>query len=120
MKHKMNAVRTIHAGRSYASKLEAAYAAHLAKQKEDGEILFWLEQVPFRFWDGSKYVLDFMVFTSDGDVRFIETKGRETSDFRRKVKLIAREYPQVRLTIVKGVLSKGQYVGFKEETRADD
>lgn len=114
MKHKLRAVRTTYNGRNYPSKLEAAYAAHLTKQKEDGLILFWLEQVPFRFWDGSKYVLDFMVFTAT-DVLFVETKGKETTEFRRKMKLMAREYPQVELRLVKGVLSKNQYVGFKEE-----
>lgn len=120
MKHKLKAVRTEFLGKSYPSKLEAAYAAHLAKQKEDGLILFWLEQVPFRFWDTSKYVLDFMVFTSDGDVKFIETKGKETAEFRRKMKLMAREYPHVKLIMARGVLSKNQYVGFKEEVYGED
>lgn len=115
MRHKLRAVRTTYNNKSYASKLEAAYAAHLDDLKKDGLILFYLEQVPFRFWDTSKYVLDFMVFTTDGEVKFIETKGKETAEFRRKMKLMKREYPQVDVIIVKGQVKDGQYVAFKEE-----
>lgn len=114
MRHKLRAVRTTYNNKSYASKLEAAYAAHLDGLKKDGLILFYLEQVPFRFWDTSKYVLDFMVFTTDGEVKFIETKGKETAEFRRKMKLMRREYPYFSVTIVKGKMKNGRY-GFTEE-----
>jgi hypothetical protein len=93
---KYNAVRT----NGYASKKEAEYAEGLAAAKAAGDISFWLEQVPFKLPGGSKYLLDFVVFTLVPktaraehllmvdkidraelhwafDVRFVEVKGRD-------------------------------------------
>lgn len=114
MRHKFKATRTTYNGRSYPSKLQAAYAKYLTDLKKEGLVLFFLEEVPFRFYDTSKYLVDFMVFMTDGEIRFIETKGRETSEFNRKMKLMKMEYPCVNIIVVKGKAKNGWYE-FTEE-----
>lgn len=114
MKHKFKATRTEYNGRIYPSKLQAQYAQYLTTLKEEGLILFWLEEVPFRFYDTSKYLVDFMVFMADGEIRFVETKGKETKDFNRKMKLMKMEYPYFSVVVVKGKLKNGKYE-FTEE-----
>lgn len=119
MRHKFRSTTTEYQGRKYPSKLAASYAAHL---KADEQLLFVLEEVPFRFWDGSRYMLDFMAFYKDGTVLCLETKGRETADFRRKMKLMKREYSPVDVHIVKGIYDtkKKIYTDFTMHIWGDD
>lgn len=100
-RHKFGAVRTEVNGRTYASKAEAAYAAKLALRKRAGQVLFWLEQVPFHLTGGVKYVCDFCVFEADGNVRFVEVKGHETAVWKMKSKQVAELYPHVTIEVVK-------------------
>jgi hypothetical protein len=83
-KNKYGAVRT----NGYASKKEADYAAGLELAQKAGQIAFWLEQVPLRLPGGSKYLLDFVVFTWNKgmrsedrqgawDIEFVEVKGKD-------------------------------------------
>lgn len=95
--HKYRAVRTEHNGRTYASKAEARYARFLA---EDRTVLGVLEQVPFRFKCGAKYVADFLVFNVDGTCSLVDVKGMETPAFRLKQKMMASEYPWIPLVVV--------------------
>ena len=90
-KHKFNAVRTEYNGRKYPSKLEARYSKYLDSLKEEGKILFFLEQVPFRLPGNIVYRLDFIEFWAPvdddaGDIVFTETKGRMTPDAQIKIK----------------------------------
>lgn len=101
LRHKFNATRTEVKGRSYASKAEARYAASLHARKTAGEILGWLEQVPMHLPGGVKYVLDFLVFTADGQVVPVEVKGMETPAYKIKRRLIEEHYPWMPVEVVK-------------------
>ena len=101
LRHKYNAKRTELAGRKYASKAEAAYAANLHARKAAGEILGWLEQVPMHIPGGVRYVLDFLVFTTSGEVVAVEVKGMETPAYKIKRALIAEHYPWMPVEVVR-------------------
>lgn len=99
-RHKFGAVRTEANGRTYASKAEARYAAELELRKRAGDVLFWLEQTPFRLPGGVKYVVDFTVFTVSGEVHFVDVKGVETPMFVLKKKQVEELYP-ITIEVVK-------------------
>jgi hypothetical protein len=99
VQHKFRAKRT----GNYASKREAEYAEVLLLQKQAGEVLDWLEQVPVRLPGGTKYVADFMVIARDGSVKFVEVKGMETQVWRLKMRQLEELRPEVfkRLEVVR-------------------
>jgi hypothetical protein len=100
LRHKFNAQRATSNGREYASKAEARYAAGLDLRKRAGEVLFWLEQVPVQLPGKTKYVVDFLVFTADGEVHFVDVKGMETPMFVLKKKQVEALYP-IEIEVVK-------------------
>lgn len=94
--NKYRAVRTEHDGRTYASKAEALRAAELDALKAAGVIRHWEPQPRFRLGCAENvYVADFLVWPADrsGPVWVEEVKGRDTSKFRRDLKLWARYGP---------------------------
>lgn len=93
VRHKFNAQPTVMNGRRYASKAEARFAQELEIRKLAGQVVFWLEQVPFHLPGGVKYVVDFAVFEADGTVRFIDVKGVETPMFKVKKKQVESLFP---------------------------
>jgi hypothetical protein len=93
VRHKFNAVRTKRGDRSYDSKAEAAYADMLSVRKLAGTVLFWLEHVPIALPGGVKYVVDFVVFDTDGAVHFVDVKGVVTPMFTLKKKQVEALYP---------------------------
>ena len=93
IKHKFNAKKVIDNGENFSSKLEFSYKQHLDIQKKSGIILFYLTQVPIRLPGRTKYIVDFLVFYKDGNVRFLDTKGVETDTFRIKKREIEAIYP---------------------------
>jgi hypothetical protein len=93
LRHKFGAVRTTRGDRTYASKAEARYADRLTVEQHAGTVLFWLEQVPVKLPGKTKYVVDFLVFDADGNVRFIDVKGMETPMFVMKKKQVEALYP---------------------------
>ena len=93
MRHKFRAKQTISDGIKFPSKLEADYYRILKMLEKDGEIVFFLRQVPLHHSSGFKLVIDFQVFWKDGSVTFEDTKGVETKDFKIKRKAIESEYP---------------------------
>lgn len=95
------AQRTGYNGRNYLSKLEARYARCLETLKLYGEVVFYLEQIPFRFPDGHKYVCDFQIFWSNGQLTFEDTKGYETDTFKSKIKMMSEHYPSVEILLKK-------------------
>ena len=99
-RHKFNAKRTEHAGRTYASKAEARYAAGLATRKSAGLVLFWLEQVPIHLPGNTKYVVDFLEFHADGTVHFTDVKGVRTPMFTLKKKQVEALYPHIEIEAV--------------------
>jgi hypothetical protein len=80
-------------GERFASKLEHRYKNHLELLKNAGEIVFYLTQVPIRLPGGTKYLVDFLVFYSDGTIKFVDTKGILTDSFKIKKREIEAIYP---------------------------
>ena len=93
VKHKFNAKKVELDGRKFASKLESKFYSNLNLRKKSGEIVFFLEQVPIRLPGGTKYVVDFMIFYDDGNIRFIDVKGVETDAFKIKKREVEAIYP---------------------------
>ncbi len=80
-------------GIRFDSKREARYFEQLKLRQQAGEVHFWLRQVPMHLPGGTKYVLDFLVFLRDGNVDFVDVKGRETKEFRIKKREVEHHYP---------------------------
>ena len=93
LRHKFNAKPTHLNGIRFASKREARLYAELVLEKEAGGVLFFLRQVPLHLPGGVKYVVDFVVFYTDGRVRFLDAKGMETPEFKTKKKIVEATYP---------------------------
>jgi hypothetical protein len=89
-------------GKRFSSKLEHAYKNYLELLKSQGKVLFYLMQVPIDIIGGTKYILDFLVFYENGDVKFIDTKGVETPTFKLKKKQVEALYPFTIEIIKKG------------------
>ncbi len=77
----------------YASAKEARYAGELALRQKCGEVLFWLEQVPFRLPGGVKYRADFVVFLMGGGYQVVDVKGFRTPMYKAKKRLVEALYP---------------------------
>lgn len=102
IRHKFGAVPTTRDGFRFDSKGEARHYDDLMVLKELGEIAFVLRQVPMHFPDGTKLVVDFQVFWTDGTVTFEDYKGMETESFRIKLRMLKHYYPMINLKLVKG------------------
>lgn len=100
LRHKYNAVRTEVLGRTYASKMEAAYAAKLHARKAAGEIVGWLEQVPLYLPGGVRYTIDFQIFEADGTVRAVEVKGAESEAWKLRHAIAMATYPWMPIEVV--------------------
>jgi len=98
--HKFKAKSVKDEGHHFPSTLEWKYFKHLEKLQSDGEVLFFLRQVPLHLPGGVKYVVDFLVFYSDETCSFIDVKGMETSEFLLKKKMVEDLYP-IEIEIVK-------------------
>lgn len=93
LRHKYKAVRCEADGIKFPSKLERAYYYHLKRLQASGEVLFFLRQVSFDLPGKIKYVCDFQVFWSNGEISFIDTKGKDTPMSRDKRKQVEALYP---------------------------
>jgi hypothetical protein len=95
-RHKYNAHRVTLDGRKFASKAEAQYHAFLTLKQQAGDLSWFIWQVPF-FTPGEpmaiKYVLDFMEFWSNGDIKFRDVKGFMTPEFKLKRRAVQAWYP---------------------------
>ena len=92
-RHKFNAKQTLVDGIKFPSKKEAAYYQELKLRKKAGIVVFFLRQVPFHLPGGVTYRVDFQEFHSDGTVHFIDVKGRRTTEYITKKKLVEALYP---------------------------
>lgn len=93
VKHKFRAVRTESDGIKFDSKKEARYYAELKMRQQNGEVVFFLRQVPLHLPGGVRYVVDFQEFHADGTVHFVDVKGVETKLYITKRKLVEATYP---------------------------
>jgi hypothetical protein len=80
----------------YASKRESEYAEDLRLRKlaENGDVRYWLEQVPVKLSIG-KLTIDFLVFKRDGSHQYVEVKGKETRDFKLRMIALQNERPEI-------------------------
>ena len=92
-KHKYNARRAMADGIKFPSKRERDFYLILKEQKKRGRIAWFLRQVPFDLPGGTKYVLDFLIFNSDGTVRLVDVKGHRTPAFIKAKKQVEALYP---------------------------
>lgn len=92
-RHKFNARPTVRAGQRFDSKKEAAYYDALVLRQRAGEVIFFLRQCPFHLPAGVRYVVDFVVFRSDGEVEFVDVKGVRTETYRAKRRMVEALYP---------------------------
>ena len=92
-KHKYNAKPTVVDGIRFDSKKEAGYYSELKLRQQAGEILFFLRQVPIHLPGGTKLVIDFQEFHTDGTVHFVDTKGVITDVFKIKKREVEAHYP---------------------------
>jgi len=93
MKHKYHAQPTVNDGIRFDSKKEARYYTELKLQKKAGLVLFFLRQVPLHLPGGTKLVVDFLVFYTDGSCRFIDVKGVRTAVYKLKKREVEHHYP---------------------------
>ena len=94
VRHKYRAKRTENDGIRFDSKLEAQYYGILKLLRDNtNEVLFFLRQVPIHLPGGTKLVIDFQVFWSDGKVTFEDVKGMQTDQFKIKKREVEALYP---------------------------
>lgn len=93
LRHKYHAKPTLLDGIRFASKKEARAYAQFKLEKEAGVVLFFLRQVPIHLPGGVKLVVDFVLFYTDGRVRFVDAKGVETESFKAKKRMVEALYP---------------------------
>lgn len=93
LKHKYHAKPTELDGIRFPSKHEAKKYAEFKLEKEAGLILFFLRQVPIHLPGGVKLVVDFVLFYTDGRVRFVDAKGVKTESFKAKKRMVEALYP---------------------------
>lgn len=92
-RHKFNAKPVTLDGIRFDSKKEGRYYGQLKLRQRAGEVLCFLRQVPIHLPGGTKLVIDFLEFHSDGSVHFVDTKGVETETFKVKRREVEAIYP---------------------------
>lgn len=100
IRHKFHAKPTETNGIRFDSKAEARYYEKLLLAQKSGDLLFFLRQVPFHLPGKTKYVVDFVEFWNDGEVKFTDVKGMETQTFKLKLRQVEELYP-IKINIVK-------------------
>jgi hypothetical protein len=95
MRHKYNAVQTECDGIKFSSKKEAAYYCQLRALKTSGAVLFFLRQAPFHLPGGVRFVIDFVEFWANGDIRFVDAKGMKTESYKAKKRMVEALYGPV-------------------------
>lgn len=99
LRHKFNAKKTQVGDKNFSSKKEAAYYVKLQMLQKSGELLFFLDQVPFRLPGNKTYRLDFMEFWADGNVILTEVKGYNHPMGKLKIDQVEEIY-NVKINIV--------------------
>ncbi len=102
MKHKFGAIRCLVDEIKFSSKLEAQFYNQLKLRQLAGDVIFFLMQCPFRLPGKIKYVVDFIVFLSNGDIEFIDVKGMRTPISTLKIKQVEEIYP-IKIKIVEKI-----------------
>lgn len=93
LKHKYNAKICESNGIKFASKRERHWYNILKMQQKNGEVLFFLRQVPIDLPGITTYRVDFVVFYANNDIAFLDVKGVETEIFKMKKRQVEEIYP---------------------------
>ena len=106
-KNKYNAVPVEVDNMRFDSKLEAKYFVALKAAVKSGRIAYFLRQVPFHLPGKSTYRCDFQIFWSDGEVTYVDVKGKDTPMSKLKRKQVEELYP-VQIDLVKQATAVGR------------
>lgn len=90
---KFGAVPTVVDGIRFDSKREARYYEELKLRVLNGEVRYFLRQVPLHLPGGTKLVVDFLEVLCDGRLRYVDVKGHETAVFKVKRREVEAAYP---------------------------
>ena len=105
MRRKYNNIPKRYNGRLFDSTLEADFAQVLDLMKKAGEIKIIEEQPKYRLEVYKHHICniipDFYVVDKDGKECIYEVKGKETSEWRYKWKLMQALYPQYEYKVIK-------------------
>ncbi len=93
------AVKDPDGGQIFPSTLEFNNATELRNMVKAGKITSVGRQVLVLLDGGITWQIDFIVHHLDGSVEYIESKGKDTEDFKIKEKLFRSKYPDFLLTI---------------------
>lgn len=93
IRHKFGAKSCEADGIKFPSKKERKRYIDLKLLQASGQILFFLRQVPFHLPGGVKYLCDFMVYWTNGDITIEDVKGMKTPEYITKKKLVEAIYP---------------------------
>ncbi|MEM0167473.1 MAG: DUF1064 domain-containing protein [Thermoplasmatales archaeon] len=104
-KSKYNATQIVKKDIRFDSKLEARYYDHLLREIDNGNISYFLRQVPFGLPGGIKYLVDFQIFMKDGTVRYVDVKGMMTDVNRNKIKQVVDLFPVTIEIVTKNEMS---------------
>ena len=77
----------------FPSELQGLYFDKLLLAMKSGKLLFFLMEVPIRLPGGVTYRVDFIEWWADGETRFVDVKGRRTSQYIDKKKQVEALYP---------------------------
>lgn len=100
IRHKFNAKPSFVGDIRFSSKKERDYYHKLTLAEKSGDLVMFLRQVPIHLPGNVRYVVDFLEFWKDGEVKFTDVKGYETPEFILKKKLVEAHYP-IKINIVK-------------------
>ena len=93
LRHKFKAVRSESDGFKFASKKELRRYLELKMLRQAGEVSFFQMQTPWHLPGSVKYLLDFQVYWSNGDITFEDAKGMRTPMYILKKKQVEALYP---------------------------
>jgi allantoicase len=96
-------------GFCFRSRKEADYYIYLKQLHQVGEIAgFGVQSPKFILVTGDgkdnravSWTADFIVFNIDGSYEIVDTKGKETKEFQRVMKMMKEKYPKITVRIVK-------------------
>lgn len=92
-RHKFSAQPTAADGIRFDSKKEAMRYGVLKLLEKQGEVVFFLRQVPFDLPGNTRYRVDFQIFWADGRITFEDVKGMRTPTYIAKKKQVEALYP---------------------------
>lgn len=88
-------------GFTFDSKAEGRRYNELKILQRAGEIKYFNLQPSFKFECGTRYLPDFIICDKNNKIWVEDVKGVETAVFKVKKKMFEREYPYLKLVLVK-------------------